>query len=446
MLMFDESLRNNQCFGREEETAYLDQILLPDQNQLESNMHLARDPGRRIALLGLPGVGKTELAAAYASSRATKFDATFWVHADTTKKIENDFVEIARKLTPGDPEESDPVAARDHAKGWLSNPKKVVNADSDLLVQTDASWSLILDNADDPSLLADYWPSLLTGSVLVTSRRPPDLYKKEIDMRPMHIKELQPLEPQVGAQLIRNWTGCHDKYHIERSSQISKILGGLPLALLQCADMVRQESAFSLSDFLDWHQLQAERMDLVELFEKRAEEFSPRGTTATTWAMQSLSSRARALLDVFTFLDPDKIQEKMLRGSSTLQKDLLLEDFPRTFKEHFDTRTEIINRAFVKADLGQKQEFRVHRSVQEIFQFFMSEERLRKTFKCTVALLSNHWDKEYNSRSHSVARWSKYDELYNHLARIETILTDHHRAVVLEPNLQLAKLLFQCAW
>ncbi len=227
--MIEESLKNLHFFGREDEMTRLDEVLLPDQNHIQPADAVESTPGRRITLFGLPGVGKTELAAAYALSRAAKFDATFWVYADTAKKLENDFTEIARRLDLGDREEFDPAAAGDQAKGWLSNPKKVVDPSSDLLVQADASWLLVLDNADDPSLLADYWPSLLTGSVLLTSRRPPELYTRDINMRPMHIEELLPLIVEDGAQLIRNWTDCHEECHVDRSLQISRILGGMPL-------------------------------------------------------------------------------------------------------------------------------------------------------------------------------------------------------------------------
>ena len=84
-----------------------------------------------------------------------------------------DFALIASELELHDPSERvDTVISRELAMGWLTNPQKVMDAQSDLVSQSDARWLLIYDNADNPESLRDYWPVFGTGSILVTSRDP----------------------------------------------------------------------------------------------------------------------------------------------------------------------------------------------------------------------------------------------------------------------------------
>lgn len=446
----EDSLKNKDFFGRQDVLERLDQILLPSSLTASASSSTPRIQHRCFALLGIPGVGKSEVAAAYAFSRKSKFDAIFWIQADTSMKLEDGFAQIARNLNLKNCENEeafDTVSAREEAKGWLSNPKKVVNPDRDLIAQADATWLLILDNADEPALLADYWQVFGTGSVLVTSKTPPHLFEDEINHRPLQIEELEPFDIDEGAQLIRNWTNSHEPDHIERSRLISQLFGGVPLALLQCAEMVKNDE-LSFGHFLNWQKRQQERRDLIDSFEAQRDNIPARGSIATRWAMNTMRPDTKAVIDVFALLDPDGIQDEILmQPLDNVDSDLLLNDFPRSMKQLVPTRKALRSQAFLKFDEGQKQQWRIHRSVQEVFRFYMDQQRLQDVFTCTVALIHNYWEPEYyKGRSHSIVRWRKYNELHNHLSSILKIYREPFSKGVLEPNQQLATLLFQCAW
>ncbi|KAL3426387.1 tetratricopeptide repeat domain-containing protein [Phlyctema vagabunda] len=197
-------------------------------------------------------------------------DVVYWVErtlAGKRSKLQEQN-ELARKLNLGNYDEDfDPVSAREDAKGWLAKPIKVLSQVQDIITPNEANWLLIFDNADDPKVLEGFLPSLGIGSVLITSRRARHSYKQDmrrLQINPAKIKilDLQPLHIDQGAKLIRDWTGSHSDGHIERSKEISRILGGIPLALLQCAQLLRDDDLF-FQDFLTWYQRADQRHDLV---------------------------------------------------------------------------------------------------------------------------------------------------------------------------------------
>jgi len=98
------------------------------------------------------------------------------VNADEPEKLDIAFCQIAERL--GLPEEAsskDHDISRQLVRKWLANPKRMSlneNEENDPFTNCSehATWVLVLDKADDPYLLQDYWPHGGKGSVLITSR------------------------------------------------------------------------------------------------------------------------------------------------------------------------------------------------------------------------------------------------------------------------------------
>lgn len=103
-------------WGREEILASIDDVLCKDSFE---------QPLKSIALYGMGGVGKTQIALRYANVSREKFDAIFWVAADTLATINHSFREIAREigLAKTDIEEND-HAVISMVKDWLSSSGK----------------------------------------------------------------------------------------------------------------------------------------------------------------------------------------------------------------------------------------------------------------------------------------------------------------------------------
>ncbi|OCK97191.1 uncharacterized protein K441DRAFT_470289, partial [Cenococcum geophilum 1.58] len=98
-------------------------------------------PASRIALVGLGGVGKSQLAIEHCYRTADRSPGTwvFWVHASNAARLEQGFRDIADLVKLAgrtDPQANVFKLARD----WLRDEKN-------------GRWLLVLDNADDAVVL-----------------------------------------------------------------------------------------------------------------------------------------------------------------------------------------------------------------------------------------------------------------------------------------------------
>lgn len=100
--------RNPGFFGQTNVLTRIDEALFPESDARQL---------RSFVLCGLGGIGKTEIANEFVWSRKTRFNAIFWVSADTTQKLAAGFSDIARELGLEDPDSNnDPVGTREIVK------------------------------------------------------------------------------------------------------------------------------------------------------------------------------------------------------------------------------------------------------------------------------------------------------------------------------------------
>ncbi|HEU5376403.1 MAG TPA: tetratricopeptide repeat protein [Ktedonobacteraceae bacterium] len=136
--------RNPLFIGREEELQAIENALKSGQNAAIVQ-----------AINGLGGVGKTQLALEYAYRHRAEYRYVFWVLADTRETLSGAYLTIAEQLNlPGksQPEQRYIIEA---VKSWLEKTP---------------DWLLILDNADDPTVLPDFLPTVAGGRILLTTR------------------------------------------------------------------------------------------------------------------------------------------------------------------------------------------------------------------------------------------------------------------------------------
>ncbi|WP_431042263.1 FxSxx-COOH system tetratricopeptide repeat protein [Streptomyces sp. P1-3] len=116
-----------------------------------------REGGRAsvCALVGMPGIGKSQLAAEYAHRFAAHYDLVWWVAADTRARVREELARLGL------------VLGRD-VGGALEDR---ISAASDALREGRPyrRWLIVLDGADDFASLADLLPAG-TGDVLITSQ------------------------------------------------------------------------------------------------------------------------------------------------------------------------------------------------------------------------------------------------------------------------------------
>ncbi|KAI1126193.1 P-loop containing nucleoside triphosphate hydrolase protein [Nemania abortiva] len=453
--MIEDHLCSERILGRQNTLDFLDEHLLcktPAPLTQKDEGESFQAPSRLVTVTGLPGVGKTAVAAAFASSRRGHYDAVFWVNSSSKDKIRDRFIEIAQKLRLRNYDEDfDPISAVEDAKDWLAKPIKILNPTGDIVTPQEAQWLLIFDNADDPGVLEGFLPPLGIGSILITTRRPQYYYKEDMQRLQMssmqvHFEELEPLSINEGAELIRTRTNAGAGQQ-EECVEISQILGGIPLALLQCAQMLRKGKITS-HDFLTRYQHADQRESLVKAMEEEdIAEGCPalpvRCNLTLSW-MGHMSPEARAVADTFSFLDPDGISQAIQEKLFAIDFSNLLPGLPRQLSRYSSAIEELRLRAFVKSD---DQTLRINRSVQYIFQLYMNRHRRNQALCCAVALLMEHFEPYlWSGRSHGTERWAECNPLLHHLTRIVELYHQCSAGHSWDPNLMLARLLYRCSW
>lgn len=138
---------------------------------------LRSDGSRRVVVLhGLGGMGKTQLAIAYAKRHKDNYSAVFWLNIKDENSLKQSFTRIAKQIIREHPSTSrlssviqgknlDEII--DAVKAWLS-------------LRNNTRWLLIYDNYDNPRIpnhakpdainVKEYLPEAYQGSVIITTR------------------------------------------------------------------------------------------------------------------------------------------------------------------------------------------------------------------------------------------------------------------------------------
>jgi tetratricopeptide (TPR) repeat protein len=194
---------------------------------LEDLAELARHPdGRAHVLAGLGGSGKSTVALAVARAAAAIGLHTWWVAATDPASVASALLGLARRLGAPDGEVAEALADR-------VNPSDVLWP----CLEAAPGWVLVLDNADDPAVLAvagwragdaaGWLRPTRAGLVLVTSRSGDARTWGPI----AEVHRVGPLDsPEGGQALLDLAPGAGD---VSQAAGLSSRLGGLPLALHQ---------------------------------------------------------------------------------------------------------------------------------------------------------------------------------------------------------------------
>lgn len=173
--------------GRAEEINAITEVLHPGQVSTVQ---------RRLVLGGMGGVGKTQLALAYAQQYRTSYTSVFWLNAMSALTLKASFRSLAgRVLRRQDLEASNDEQTLAKALAWLANTHNT-------------QWLLIFDNYDEPDQfnVDEYCPFAGHGSVLVTTRRPTLVKGPSVHVQPLTRLEdsLDVLQVRSGRENIKN--------------------------------------------------------------------------------------------------------------------------------------------------------------------------------------------------------------------------------------------------
>src|SRR5258708_36006551 len=107
-----------------------------------------------LALVGLGGMGKTQIALEYAYRYREEYHVVLWVKADSPEVLTSELASFATLLKVPGKQKQDQQYALAAFKYWL---------------EVQASWLLILDNIEDLKLAHEYLPATTRGHILLTT-------------------------------------------------------------------------------------------------------------------------------------------------------------------------------------------------------------------------------------------------------------------------------------
>jgi hypothetical protein len=217
-------------------------------NQLITILHTedTKEDCQRAALVGLGGVGKTQIAleCAFQLQSASPMCSVFWVQASDATSFENAYRNIGQQLRiPGLDDEKADV-------------KKLVKAR--LSQESSGKWLMVVDNADDYEMfyssndgngsyaLSEYLPFSMLGAVLFTTR------DREAATRyaSSNVIDIEEMDNRESRELLQR--SLQNKQLIEdedSTTTLLKLVVNLPLAIMQAAAYLNAKGS-TIADYL----------------------------------------------------------------------------------------------------------------------------------------------------------------------------------------------------
>ncbi|KAJ5667462.1 hypothetical protein N7507_003326 [Penicillium longicatenatum] len=315
-------------------------------------------PDARIALVGMGGVGKSQLGIEYCyRTRVTSPETwVFWIHASNAARFEQGYREIAEQAKIPRCQDSDASLMRS-VVNWLRNPKR--------------KWILVLDNLDDNRFLyepryseggqggaklppVEYLPHNANGSIMITTRKRGvalDLVDEN------HLIRIGPMTQSDAVSLLEIKLGDEGKEPNKMDVlKLAETLEYLPLAIIQAAAYIRRQiPLYLIKNYLeDFERSDGERLKLLAHESGRHHrDWEAKNSILVTWQLSFDQLRAdnpsaADLLSLMSFFDRHAIPEALLHTQPTEYDQQNIDDTPTwTLAEEtewFEIRTPIRGR------------------------------------------------------------------------------------------------------
>ena len=277
----------------------------------------------KIAITGLGGVGKTQLALKLVYQMRNKYKSCsiIWIPATNRESLEQAYLDAAKQLGISGCEE-DKADVKRLVQDHLSN-------------ESAGQWLLVFDNADDinmwigtseqgSSRLIEYLPKSKQGSIIFTTRD----RKTAVKLAHHNVVEVPEMDETIATQLLQKC--LVDQNLINSQEDTTALLAQLtylPLAIVQAAAYIN-ENRIALGGYLSLLDEQEEGMiDLLsEEFEDEGRYRDVKNPVATTWliSFEQIRQRDPLAADYLSFMaciDPKDVPHSLLPPGQSRKKE-----------------------------------------------------------------------------------------------------------------------------
>jgi serine/threonine protein kinase/tetratricopeptide (TPR) repeat protein len=334
--------------------------------------------GQPLAISGMGGIGKTELALEYIYRHQPAYGAILWARAESYETLFADFVAIAQALQLTDSHEMDAQQATQAVTlvtRWLAIRR---------------GWLLVFDNIEDYSLMQRFIPPDSKGHILLTTRaQATGTYAQHIELEKLTLEEgarlllrrSKRLAPGSRANMaaVQKAQDADAGADFIEAQDICKLMDGLPLALDQAGAYI-EESGCSL-----YHYIERFREQRAVLLQQRGaySALHPQSVSATALlALEKVEPPAAVeLLKLCAFLRVDGIHEEIIAGADFLTP--VGDDVG-----HPDMLIAALRKYSLIARQGDERMLSLHRLVQAVIKDCMEADEQRRWAERAVHLVS----------------------------------------------------------
>ena len=266
---------------------------------------------RSLALVGMGGIGKTQLAIEYAYRYKDQYSAIYWFQADDRDLLLYSIAELAEQLIPEQSNHNDPKTVAKNLKYYL---------------ERQSGWLLVVDNADDFSIVKKFLPESGDGCILITTRSSQlDSATKQIvistllpnEGKLLLLRRAEPLKYTTDLSQI-------EPEEIGMAEELTEELGMLPLAIDQAGAYIgREDIDITIEKYLTRYK-QAEKGK--ELRQKQGELSRENISSFYTLNLEQVAFRdpeAAELIRICAFLAPEEIPKKIFTENPNIWEGLL---------------------------------------------------------------------------------------------------------------------------
>ncbi|KAF2176127.1 TPR-like protein, partial [Zopfia rhizophila CBS 207.26] len=304
--------RNSQFVGRSAEITKVD-VMLSSETRCE-----------RVAIVGLGGVGKTQIALEFAHQlRERQPDCSvFWIPVTNVESMLEAYLEIGQQLQIPNVEQE------------KAEVQKLVQ--DRLSQESSGRWLLVFDNADDINIWTDktdnttgsgrrmdYLPKSKHGSILFTTRT----RKAATKLAGKNVISVSEMNENVAKDLLKKSLIDPDLLADDgAATDLLQKLTHLPLAIVQAAAYIN-ENEISLGEYIALLDVtEQDKIDLLsEEFEDEGRYKNIKNPVATTWLISFEQIRSRDLLaaEYLSFMscvDAKDIPQSLLPPAQSTKK------------------------------------------------------------------------------------------------------------------------------
>ncbi|KAF7186746.1 hypothetical protein HII31_11978 [Pseudocercospora fuligena] len=293
---------------------------------------LSKQGHRRVALSGLGGIGKSQIAIEFCYRYHGQHNDhwVFWISASSRDRFLQGFAEMCTAVTGEEKFTGQPEI--------LSTGKRLLNDSSK------GHWLLVIDNADHHGILfnndsqaagsiplAAYIPRAAHGRVLISSRNNTGM---EFVGHPDLVVKVPPFTTTEGVQLLAHKLSSCAVFWPE-AEELVENLDCIPLAIAQAGACINRNKFWTVRDYLEFFRSEANQTALLgeqEEWHEMSREHGLPNAVFTTWriSFEQISRSvplAAELLSFMSVLDRECIPESVLfchssRAASDEQKKL----------------------------------------------------------------------------------------------------------------------------